>query len=135
MNMDQFSKVKCEKIADKAAADDFKVDFSADSVFSPSEPCMSEKSKRGFMDNLSDRIEEGLRYSSVDNETIKKFKVMLRFFKVKDSLNRLNKINNSVDELVSLKIPFGENEKRYQALANRLIRANKLRTQIQKEFL
>ena len=64
----------------------------------------------------------------------KPFQPVKNFFKIKDTLSRLDKINKSVDELISMDIPFGEGEERYQALANHIVRANYLQKKIEKEF-
>ena len=53
---------------------------------------------------------------------------------VRDTLGRLDKINKSVDELVKMKVPFGEQEQRYETLINHLSRAGALHSQIMKEL-
>lgn len=138
--MDKFTKNKTVRLDDEVCADDFKVDFSyADSVFAKSpavEIIESEKPalKPTIVDKLFEKLENFLDKKKSSSPAAKRFKVMLKFFKVKDTLGRLNKINRSVDELVNLKVPFGEESKRYEILANRLIRANHLHAEIQKEL-
>lgn len=87
---------------------------------------------------LPENIESDLKHkvkSFINGSVFEKpFKPVLNFFKVKETLGRLNKINKSVDELVSMQVPFGENEQRYQALAKHLTRANYLQNKIEKEF-
>lgn len=141
--MDRFTRTNSERLADEVEKSDFAVDFSysdsTNSIFAKNpmnEPYESEKPamKKGLLDNLFEKLEKFLDKKRKSSPTARKFKVMLKFFKVKDTLGRLNKINQSVDELVNLKVPFGEEDKRYQILANRLIRANHLHAEIQKEL-
>ena len=49
-------------------------------------------------------------------------------------IGRLDKINKSVDELVKMRVPFGEQEARYETLVNHLSRAGVLHSQILKEL-
>lgn len=142
--MDQFTTTKCEKMADEISAEDFSVDYSAKSVFSKNpigpidDVCENSESlapkAEGLFDILFVKLEKFLSKNSKTSPVAKRLRVMLKFFKVKDTLGRLNKINKSVDELVNLKVPFGESDKRYQILANRLIRANHLHSEIQREL-
>lgn len=132
--MDQFTKVTTKKIAEDIAAEDFKLDYSTDTVFAKNPITQAKDKKPGELSGW-DRFENFLSTTSLNPRTIKKLKVMLRFFKIKDALNRLNRINKSVDDLVKLKTPFGEGEKRYEMLTARLLKANHLRTQIQRELL
>lgn len=139
MVVDKFTRINSEKLADEAAVDEFKVDFCAESVFNKNptyKVVESEmpKPKKGILDFIVEKLEVYIDKNKKKSKTARKFKAMLHFFKVKDTLNRLNKINQSVDELVNLKVPFGEQDKRYEVLANRLIRANHLHTEIQKEL-
>lgn len=139
MEKDRFTKHKTIKIDDGVTFDDFKIDLSADSVFTKNPvdiPFETEEPKRkaGFFDKLYEKFEDFVDKKSLKSNFAKRVKVVLKFFKIRDTLGRLNKINESVDELVSLKVPFGEQNKRYEVLANRLIKANHLHTQIQKEL-
>ena len=127
------------KLDDGVEFSDFKIDLSTDTVFTKNpintniEP--EEKIiKKGWFDKIYEQFESFIDKTSANSNFAKRIKVVLKFFKIKDTLGRLNKINESVDELVSLKVPFGEQNKRYEILANRLIRANHLHTQIQKEL-
>lgn len=65
---------------------------------------------------------------------IRQFTPIMRSLMVRDTLGRLDKINKSVDELVKMKVPFGEQEQRYETLINHLSRAGALHSQIMKEL-
>jgi len=64
----------------------------------------------------------------------KKIKPLFRALMIRDTLNKLNKINNSIDELVKMQIPFGESETKYKTLVNHLLQAGTLHSQIKKEL-
>lgn len=51
-----------------------------------------------------------------------------------DSLDTLSSINDNVDELIAMKIPYGETKSNYEKLTNYLYRANKIHSQINKEL-
>lgn len=53
---------------------------------------------------------------------------------VRETLGKLDKINKSVDELVKMKVPFGEQEEKYETLVNHLQKAGALHAQILKEL-
>lgn len=50
--------------------------------------------------------------------------------KMKEALNNLSNINSNVDELVTLKIPYGETKRRYEELTAYLNRANMIHSKI-----
>jgi len=49
---------------------------------------------------------------------------------VKDSVMSLNKINSSVDELINMQAPYGENDEKYKKLTSLINRANYLHSRI-----
>ncbi len=49
---------------------------------------------------------------------------------LKQSLNKLENINRSVDELMSMNIPYGENINKYEQLSKYIIRANEIQGEI-----
>lgn len=53
---------------------------------------------------------------------------------LKKSLNKLENINRSVDELVSMNIPYGENINKYEQLSKYIIKANSLQAEISKNI-
>ena len=53
-------------------------------------------------------------------------------FGLRDSLSKLADINRSVDELISLRIPFGGLTGRYEKLTNYIIKANDIHAKISK---
>lgn len=57
----------------------------------------------------------------------KKLKVAAQ---ISDSLDILHGINKSVDELIEMKVPYGENAENYRKLTSYLYRANKIHAQI-----
>ena len=65
---------------------------------------------------------------------LKNFKPLARAIAVRDTIGKLNKINKSVDELVKMKVPFGEQEEKYEVLVNHLQKAGTLHSQILKEL-
>lgn len=55
-------------------------------------------------------------------------------FDMSDSLETLTSINANVDELIAMKVPYGETKANYEKLTNYLYRANKIRSQINKKM-
>lgn len=51
-----------------------------------------------------------------------------------DSLDVLTSINTNVDELIAMKVPYGETKANYEKLTNYLYRANKIHSQINKKM-
>lgn len=54
------------------------------------------------------------------------------FVELKQSLRTLESINNSVDELISMKIPYGESFSKYDQLSKYIVRANTIQSEISK---
>lgn len=80
------------------------------------------------------KINKALRNLFRHSKLIRKYTPIVRSMMVRDTLGRLDKINKSVDELVKMKVPFGEQEARYETLVNHLSRAGALHSQILKEL-
>ena len=51
-----------------------------------------------------------------------------------DSLDTLASINDNVDELIAMKVPYGETKANYEKLTNYLYRANRIHSQISKKM-
>lgn len=51
-----------------------------------------------------------------------------------DSLDTLESINKNVDELIAMKVPYGETKDNYEKLTNYLYRANKIHSQISRKI-
>ena len=51
-----------------------------------------------------------------------------------DSLDTLTSINENVDELIAMKVPYGETKANYEKLTNYLYRANRIHAQISKKM-
>ena len=61
----------------------------------------------------------------------KKFKSILY---LSDSLETLESINENVDELIAMKVPYGETKANYEKLTNYLYHANRIHSQINKKM-
>lgn len=61
----------------------------------------------------------------------KKFKSIMD---LSDSLDTLKSINQNVDELIAMKVPYGETKASYEKLTAYLYRANKIHSQITKSM-
>lgn len=61
----------------------------------------------------------------------KKFRSIMA---LSDSLEMLSGINKSVDELIDMKVPYGESLENYQKLTSYLYKANKIHSQILKSM-
>ncbi|MCM1010627.1 MAG: hypothetical protein NC390_07110 [Fusobacterium sp.] len=61
----------------------------------------------------------------------KKFRSIMA---LSDSLEMLSGINKSVDELIEMKVPYGESMENYQKLTSYLYKANKIHSQIVKSM-
>ena len=64
-------------------------------------------------------------------------KISKKFKSIKDlseSLETLASINENVDELIAMKVPYGETKANYEKLTNYLYRANKIHAQINKKM-
>ena len=55
-------------------------------------------------------------------------------FDMSDSLETLTSINANVDELIAMKVPYGETKANYEKLTTYLYRANKIHSQINKRL-
>lgn len=53
---------------------------------------------------------------------------------VKDALEKLENINKSVDELMTLQIPYGESADKYRQLSNYIAKANDISNQISRHY-
>lgn len=88
--------------------------------------------------NLPQKIRKNIRKSFRKflrtSKLLQRFTPLARSLMVRDTLGRLNKINKSVDELVNMQVPFGEQEERYETLVTHLSRAGALHSQIMKEL-
>lgn len=54
--------------------------------------------------------------------------------RLKETLDKLNSINSEVNELTSLKSPYGERDDKYSMLCSNLAKANQIHSQIIKEI-
>lgn len=87
-----------------------------------------------FPEYAKEKINKFLRNLFRRSKLIRRYTPIVRAIMVRDTLGRLDKINKSVDELVKMKVPFGEQEERYETLVNHLSRAGALHSQILREL-
>ncbi len=66
---------------------------------------------------------------------LRQFNPFMKSIAARETIEKLDKINKSVDQLVKMQVPFGEQDARYQTLVNHLSKASALHSQIQKELL
>ena len=78
------------------------------------------KSVQNIFYNLSEKVIEKLpkQFSSI--------------IELKKSLNKLENINKSVDELISMNIPYGENLNKYDQLSKYIVKANAIQGELSK---
>lgn len=57
-------------------------------------------------------------------------KQLSSIFELKKSLLKLENLNKSVDELISMNIPYGENYNKYEQLSKYIIKANSIQAEI-----
>lgn len=83
---------------------------------------------------LKYRIKDLTKKIIKNSKFLGKYTPFARAIMIRETINKLNKINNSVDELVKMKVPFGEQEEKYNTLVNHLQRAGSLHAKILKEL-
>lgn len=73
------------------------------------------------------------KFAEVSDVIISKMpKQLSAVFEIKKSLAKLENLNRSVDELISLNIPYGENINKYEQLSKYIIKANSIQAEISK---
>lgn len=103
-------------------------------------------SKRGLAEKLTDVVS----YNKKPKVRLSPIKRLARFvsrriiakmskrlqsiFDMSDSLETLTSINANVDELIAMKVPYGETKANYEKLTNYLYRANRIHSQINKRL-
>ncbi len=87
-----------------------------------------------FPQKFKNKLTKQLKILFRRSKFIRNFTPFVRSMMVRDTIGRLDKINKSVDELVKMRVPFGEQEARYETLVNHLSRAGVLHSQILKEL-
>ncbi len=74
-------------------------------------------------------------FSNISDFILSKMpKRILSIFELKKSLEKLENLNNSVDELMSMNIPYGENYNKYDQLSKYIIKANSIQADINRQF-
>lgn len=108
----------------------------------------SQYQELGLGNKLSNKFSNAVNFTSQANSNfftkVKEFLAVNFFSKIsknfskkydlKNSLSKLSNINESVNELVSMQIPYGETIKRYEKLTVCLNRANVIHSRISKNY-
>ena len=97
---------------------------------------ISSKISGSFAGIFKDRLNKIKNYiASVGNIFAEKLPSKLYdSIQVKNSLNKLENISKSVDELMSMQTPYGEALDRYEQLSKYITKANAIQSQIAKHF-
>lgn len=61
-------------------------------------------------------------------------KQLYSLLELRNSLNTLENLNKSVDDLMSMKMPYGENYNKYEQLSKYIIKANSIQTNISRHY-
>ena len=79
--------------------------------------------------SVMQNLKESMSYfsESILEKLPKKFSSVVE---LKRSLTKLENINKSVDELVNLNIPYGENVNKYEQLSKYIIKANNIQNEL-----
>ena len=87
-----------------------------------------------FPQNFKQKFKKYCKLALYKSKFLKNIKPLVRSLMVRDTLGKLDKINKSVDELIKMQVPFGEQEARYEKLVTHLSKAGILHSQILKEL-
>lgn len=87
-----------------------------------------------FPAQVKEQFQKSVKSMFRRSKFLRKYTPIVKGMMVRDTLGKLDKINKSVDELVKMKVPFGEQDERYETLVNHLSRAGALHAQILKEL-
>lgn len=104
-----------------------------------------QSAKRNIADKLSDVVTPKINKTKISpieklarfvsrNVIAKLSKKVSSIMDLSDSLDTLTSINQNVDELIAMKVPYGETKENYEKLTNYLYRANKIRSQINRKM-
>lgn len=75
------------------------------------------------------------KFSKLYNSLLEKLpKKILSLLELKNSLNKLENINKSVDDLMTMNIPYGENYNKYEQLSKYIIKANSIQSKISRNL-
>ncbi len=98
------------------------------------EASISARISGGFSSGIKSKIDAVKNISSnlLDNFISKLPGKMSAFVVIKNSLNKLENINKSVDELMSCSYPYGEAGEKYNQLSKYIARANSIHAEISK---
>lgn len=97
---------------------------------------VSAKLTDSFTNLLSDNVKSNLNnlkknFNIFTDSIIEKLpKSLSTIFELKKTLQKLEHINKSVDELMSMNIPYGENINKYDQLSKYIIKANSIQSEI-----
>ena len=95
-------------------------------------------------DSVSNIVEKtvGKNFNGIKSTLLKMFKPLISkmpskivsLFKVRKSLSLLENINKSVDNLVTMSVPYGENADKYQQLSQYILKARTIQSEISKNL-
>lgn len=100
------------------------------------EKSLSAKITDGILNILGNNIKNKIKnlktnWTNLTESILAKMpKRFSSFLEIKKSIAKLENINKSVDELITLNIPYGENIDKYQQLSKYIIKANSIQAQI-----
>ena len=96
----------------------------------------SAKISESFTDKLAKPVEKNIKNIHSGISKISEFIISMlpgkfsSFIEIKSAMRKLESINKSVDELMKLNIPYGENSERYRQLSSYIIKANSIHSEI-----
>ena len=85
----------------------------------------------GFMKKMGINKTLSLLYDTLVSKMPKRFSAVLE---LKQSLEKLENINKSVDELMTMQTPYGESIDKYEQLSKFIVKANNIQAQISKSL-
>ena len=104
------------------------------------EKSVSAKITVGLSSIFSDKIKSNAKllkeYITKSSEKLisKMPKSITSVFELRKSLNTLENINKSVDDLIKLNIPYGEQRDKYEKLSRYIIKANSIQSEISRNI-
>lgn len=89
-----------------------------------------------FWNNIfkTNKIKKNLFYELIEKYSAKMPKFFISLIELRNSLNKLENINKSVDKLINMNIPYGENNDKYRQLSSYIIKANAIQSEIVKNI-
>ena len=97
---------------------------------------LSAKISSGLINKLKERISKAKKaVNNISDSIISHLPgKFASFVEIKNSINKLENINKSVDELMALRTPYGEFGDKYEQLSKYILKANSIQSEISKFF-